>query len=75
MATSESIAADRWFHKLGDGDQNEEELSVFSLTLDKNLVFVWKVLQGKVPGDFSWPATETDHFSHWGVSSEVSIIN
>ena len=75
MATSESIAAGRWFDKLGDGDQDEKELSVFSLTLDNYLVFVWKVLQGVVPSDFSWPTTETDHFSHWGVSSKVSIIN
>ena len=26
MATSESIAAGCWFDKLGDGDQDEEEL-------------------------------------------------
>ena len=37
MATSESIAAGRWFDKLGDGDQDEEELhpeGVVRLLLD-----------------------------------------
>ena len=33
-----------------------KEWSCFSFTLDKNLVFVRKVLQGEVQGDFSWPA-------------------
>ena len=37
MATSESIAAGGWFDKLGDGDQDEEELhpeGVVRLLLD-----------------------------------------
>ena len=34
MATSESIAAGRWFDKLGDGDQDEEELHPEVVLLD-----------------------------------------
>ena len=34
---------------------NRKESSFFSLTLDKNLVFVWKVVQGMAQGDFSSP--------------------
>ena len=34
---------------------NRKESSLFSLTLDKNLVLVWKVVQGVAQGDFSYP--------------------
>ena len=34
---------------------NRKESSFFSLTLDKNLVLVWKVLQGVEHTDFSCP--------------------
>lgn len=32
-----------------------KEWSCVSFLPSKNLVFVWKVLQGEVHGDFSWP--------------------
>ena len=77
MATSESIAADRWFGKLGDGDQDDEELhpeGVVRLLLDdgQELGLCVEILQGVVQ---VISLGETDHFSHWGVSSKVSIIN
>ena len=62
--------------------------SFLSLTLDMNLFFMWKVLQGIVQGDLSWPrktliqlAPENQHYTAlhsiihvWHFKSQMRII-
>ena len=58
---------------------NRKESSFFSLTLDKNLVLVWKVLQGVAQGDFSCPVKTLIQCSPakitvYGIANHVHLI-